>query len=127
MSTLNIDQGIHKVKLKVSQNEKRKKLYGFSFYINIGKFKAFLRNLNLSANRLFWRCDILQPTLMYILKGPNMSTTIPQFPSYFIQIVYITIYLYKFGMLFDPRPEVCWCFPKKKRKILECKQQQNRM
>ena len=77
----------------------------------------------MSANRIFWRCDFTTNANVHI--GPNMSTTIPQFPSYFIQIVYITIYLYKFGMLFDPRPEVCWCFPKKKRKILECKQQQN--
>ena len=42
--------------MKVARNEKRKKLLGFSFYINIGKFEAFLWNLNLSANRLFWRC-----------------------------------------------------------------------
>ena len=36
-----------------------KKLLGFSFYINIGNFEAFLWNLNLSANHLFWRCGIL--------------------------------------------------------------------
>ena len=42
--------------MKVAQNEKRKKLLGFSFYINIGNFEAFLWNLNLSTNRLFWRC-----------------------------------------------------------------------
>ena len=45
--------------MKVARNEKRKKLLGFSFYINIGNFEAFLRNLNLSANRLFWRCVIV--------------------------------------------------------------------
>ena len=56
---VDIDQGIRKVNMKVAQNEKRKKLLGFSFYIYIGNFEAFLRNLNLSANRLFWRCDIL--------------------------------------------------------------------
>ena len=43
--------------MKVARNEKRKKLLGFSFYINIGNFEAFLWNLNLSANRLFWRCE----------------------------------------------------------------------
>ena len=43
--------------MKVARNEKRKKLLGFSFYINIGNFEAFLRNLNLSANRLFWRYE----------------------------------------------------------------------
>ena len=55
---VNIDQGIHKGKMKVAQNEKRKKLLGFSFYINIGNFEAFLRNLNLSTNCLFWRCVV---------------------------------------------------------------------
>ena len=46
-----------KGKMKVAQNEKRKKLCGFSFYINIGNFEGFLGNLNLSAKLLFWRCD----------------------------------------------------------------------
>ena len=32
-------------------------VYVKSTYINIGNFEAFLRNLNLSANRLFWRCE----------------------------------------------------------------------
>ena len=45
-----------KVKIKVARNEKYKELLGFSFYINIGNFEAFLRNLKLSANGLFWRC-----------------------------------------------------------------------
>ena len=34
--------GIHKGKLKVALNEKRKKLHGFSFSINIANFEAFL-------------------------------------------------------------------------------------
>ena len=37
-----IDQEIHKGKMKVALNEKRKKLLGFSFSINITKFVAFL-------------------------------------------------------------------------------------
>ena len=45
--------------MKVARNEKWKKLLGFSFYINIGNFEGFLRNLNLSAKHLFWRCDYL--------------------------------------------------------------------
>ena len=53
-----IDQGIHKIRIKVAQNEKRKKLLRFSFYLNIGNFEVFLRNLNLSTKHLFWRCDI---------------------------------------------------------------------
>ena len=32
---VNIDQGIHRVKLKVARNEKGKNLRGFSFSINI--------------------------------------------------------------------------------------------
>ena len=44
--------------MKVAQNEKqKKKLVGFAFYVNIG-FEAFLWNLNLSANRLIWRCGL---------------------------------------------------------------------
>ena len=49
---IDIDQGIHKVKMKVALNEKSKNLVRFSFYINIGNFEAFLQNLNLSANLL---------------------------------------------------------------------------
>ena len=37
-----IDQGIHKGEMKVALNEKRKKLCGFSFSINIANFEAFL-------------------------------------------------------------------------------------
>ena len=44
--------------MKVARNEKQKKLLGFSFYINIGNFEAFLWNLNLSAKHLFWRCGL---------------------------------------------------------------------
>ena len=38
---VDIDQGIYKVKLKVALNEKRKKLHGFSFSINMANFEAF--------------------------------------------------------------------------------------
>ena len=38
---IDIDQGIYKVKLKVALNEKRKKLHGFSFSINMANFEAF--------------------------------------------------------------------------------------
>ena len=31
MSTTDIDKGIHMLKYKVAQNEKRKKLHGFSY------------------------------------------------------------------------------------------------
>ena len=39
---VDIDQDIKKGKKKVALNEKRKKLYGFSFSINIANFEAFL-------------------------------------------------------------------------------------
>ena len=39
---VDIDQGIYKVKLKVALNEKRKKLFEFSFSLNIANFEAFL-------------------------------------------------------------------------------------
>ena len=45
----------------------KKKLLGFSFYINIGNFEAFRRNLNLSTKHLFWRCgpgSVVNVTLM---------------------------------------------------------------
>ena len=55
-SMLTYTRAFIKVKLKVAWNEKWKKLVGFSFYMNIGNFEAFLPNLNLSTNHLFWRC-----------------------------------------------------------------------
>ena len=50
---VDIDQGIHKGKMKVALNEKRKKLRGFSFSINIANFEAFLSVFKLSKNPLF--------------------------------------------------------------------------
>ena len=35
-----MDQGIHKIRIKVAQNEKRKKLRGFSLYINIASVSS---------------------------------------------------------------------------------------
>ena len=50
---VDIDQGIHKGKMKVALNEKRKKLRGFSFSINIANFEAFLSVFKLTKNPLF--------------------------------------------------------------------------
>ena len=47
---VNIDQGIHKVKLKVAQNEKQKKITWVFFPINKANFEAFPRNKKLSTN-----------------------------------------------------------------------------
>ena len=68
--------------MKVARNEKRKKLLGFSFYINIGNFEAFLRNLNLSAKHLFWTCVLYSGNMAEnskssrILKAFCMETTL---------------------------------------------------
>ena len=51
-----IDQDIHKMKMKVAENEKQKKTIWVFFLKNIRNFEAFHWNLNLSVNRLFWRC-----------------------------------------------------------------------
>ena len=53
---VNIEQGIYKVKLKVAQNEKRKKLRGFSFSINMANFEAFRWNKKLISN-IFFKCN----------------------------------------------------------------------
>ena len=42
LQNVDIDQGIHKGKMKVALDEKRKKVHGFSFSINIAHFEAFL-------------------------------------------------------------------------------------
>ena len=63
LQNVDIDQGIPKGKMKVAPNEKRKKLLGFSFYTNIGNFEAFLWNLILSANCLFWTCELVNQIL----------------------------------------------------------------
>ena len=56
-SYVNIDQGIHKGKMKVALNEKRKKLHGFSFSINIANFEAFLSIFKLTKNLFFLKSD----------------------------------------------------------------------
>ena len=59
---VDIDQGIYKGKMKVALNEKRKKLRGFSFSINIANFEAFLLVFKLTKNPLF-----LKSVNIYIL------------------------------------------------------------
>ena len=50
---VDLDQGIHKGELKVARNEKRKKLSGLSFSVNIANFEAFCRTKNLISNLFF--------------------------------------------------------------------------
>ena len=74
---VDIYQGIHKGKMKVARIEKRKKLLGFSFYMNIGNFEAFLRNLNLSTNRLFWRCDACKLVQYSLIRCHHAANAAP--------------------------------------------------
>ena len=56
---VDIDQGIHKGKLKNARNEKRKKLSGFSFSINTANFEAFFRTKKLISNLFFLKSAVL--------------------------------------------------------------------
>ena len=76
--------------MKVARNEKRKKLLGFSFYINIGNFEAFLWNLNLSAKHLFWRCAYI----------PDLCCTDPSVTYYEIWTWHCTLCLVKTSIEF---------------------------
>ena len=51
---VDIDQGIHKGKMKVALNEKQKKVRGFSFSINMANFEAFLSVFKLTKNQLVY-------------------------------------------------------------------------
>ena len=53
-----IDQGIHKGKMKVALNEKQKKLCGFSFSMNIANFEVFLSVFKLTKNPLFLKSAV---------------------------------------------------------------------
>ena len=59
---VDIDQGIHKVKLKNALNEKRKKLHGFSFSINVANFEEFRRTKKLILNLFFLKSDNINRT-----------------------------------------------------------------
>ena len=54
---VDIDRGIHKVKLKNALIEKRKKLCGFSFSINVANFEAFCRTKKLISNLFFLKSE----------------------------------------------------------------------
>ena len=66
-----IDQGIHKVKLRNARNEKRKKLYGFSFSINMTNFEANHQTKKLSSNLFFLKSVILREASEASCKKPN--------------------------------------------------------
>ena len=66
---VDIDQGIHKGKIKVALNEKRKKMCGFSFSINIANFEAFLSVFKLTKN------------LFFLKSGEKVNADLPKFIS----------------------------------------------
>ena len=57
---VDIDQGIHKGKLKNALNEKRKKLRGFSFSINMANFEAFRWTKKLISNLFFLKSGTIK-------------------------------------------------------------------
>ena len=105
---VDIDQGIHKGKMKVALIEKRKKLHGFSFSIIIANFEAFLQRIKLTKKRLFLKSVKSTrsiPDILYFQNGQhkiclsinlNMnSSTIPQneiVGTHYIQHFYIGKY-----------------------------------
>ena len=88
-----IDQGIHKVKLKVAQNEKRKKLRGFSFSINIANFEAFRRTKNLISNLFFLKSGFVKKWMEWnlppkYLRQPKFGLIhVLVFPTYYACIL----------------------------------------
>ena len=58
---VDIDRGIHKVTLKNALNEKRKKLCGFSFSINMANFEAFRQTKKLILNLFFLKSVQITP------------------------------------------------------------------
>ena len=83
---VNIDQGIHKVKLKNALNEKRKKLLVFSFSINIANFEAFCQTKKVISNLFFLKSAIIYKSYLKItLQKPKYKLTI-QMHTYFAEI-----------------------------------------
>ena len=78
--SVDIDQGIHKGKMRVALNEKRKKLYGFSFSINIANFEAFFSGFKLTKNPLFLKSDVVD----YIRRRIVLHLFL--FPIYILQL-----------------------------------------
>ena len=75
---VDIDQGIHKVKLKVARNETQKKLHGISFSINMENFETFCLNKKLSPNLFFLKCEqsIVQSCDLHFAMCQSTNTTI---------------------------------------------------
>ena len=63
---VDIDRGIYNVKLKNALNEKRKKLRGFSFFINMANFEAFRQTKKLISN-LFFLKSVHFVTIFFVL------------------------------------------------------------
>ena len=82
-----IDQGIHKGKVKVALNEKRKKPRGFSFSINIANFEAFLSVFKLTKNPLFLKSGwVYISRCIYLLYPRSFSPRDKFFSQFQIQV-----------------------------------------
>ena len=64
---VDIDQGIHKEKMKVALNEKGKKLHGFSFSINMANSEAFCQTKKLISNLFFLKSDGIVTNIVSII------------------------------------------------------------
>ena len=87
---IGIDQGIHKVKLKVARNEKQIKLHWFSSSINIANFEAFCRTKKLISNLFFLKSDsVIKICHILYMKSENHQLPFP-FPL-IIALVFVDI------------------------------------
>ena len=91
---VDIDQGIHKVKLKNALNEKRKKLCGFSFSINIANFEAFRRTKKLISNLFFLKSARLFRFSKWLYHYKNWKITFSQLKP---QINFLRMMEYRFS------------------------------
>ena len=73
---VDIDQGIHKGKMKVALKEKQKKLRGFSFSINIANFEAFLSVFKLTKNLFFLKSDSINQLITRVKMLPTWVNTL---------------------------------------------------
>ena len=90
---VDIDQGIHKGKMKVALNEKQKKLRGLSFSINIANFEAFLLVFKLTKNFLFLKSELQAQFFQKKTRRlPNNCTFLHFSPLYHIQVRSIVMY-----------------------------------
>ena len=85
---VDIDRGIHMVKLKNALIEKRKKLHGFSFSINVANFEAFCRTKKLISNLFFLKSVMAAFGDIILLHQQNMhSSTLFTISKYILVVL----------------------------------------